>query len=206
MQEQREDQDWQAPHAAPSGAPYQAPDTDEISPEEIYDEVDEQATQTETTDTADDQVLLQWQGTEYIHHDQSKGWYVIMALVVIALMALTILVLKSITFAILIPVMAVALIMYTRRPPAILDYILSRKGLYVNDKLFTFDQFKSFGVLSHGGTHSAVLVPRKRFQIGQTIYFPEEIGEKLVDMLAARLPMKQVEPDAIDKLLARLRL
>ena len=51
-----------------------------------------------------------------------------------------------------------------------------------------------------------VLTPRKRFQIGQTLYFPEEVGEQLVDMLAERLPMKEVAPDAIDRLLAKLHL
>jgi hypothetical protein len=54
--------------------------------------------------------------------------------------------------------------------------------------------------------HSAVLVPRKRFQLGQTVYFPTEVGEQLVDMLASRLPMKELEPDALDRLLARLHL
>ena len=34
----------------------------------------------------------------------------------------------------------------------------------------------------------------------------EEIGEQLVDMLAERLPMKEVAPDAIDRLLAKLHL
>ena len=51
-----------------------------------------------------------------------------------------------------------------------------------------------------------VLIPRKRFQLGQNIYFPTEVGENLVDMLAARLPMKEASPDIVDKLLAKLRL
>ena len=45
-----------------------------------------------------------------------------------------------------------------------------------------------------------------RFQLGQNIYFPEESGEKIVDMLAARLPMKEVKPDFIDRILAKLHL
>ena len=76
----------------------------------------------------------------------------------------------------------------------------------MDDRLFSYSQFKSFGVIRHDRHHSVVLVPRKRFQIGQTIYFPEEIGEQLVDMLAARLPMKEVKPDFIDRLLEQLRL
>ena len=154
----------------------------------------------------DGSVLLRWQGSEYLAHDRGKGWYVIMAVVVLILIALAILVLKSVTFAILVPVMAIALFIYTHRTPELLNYTLSHKGLHINDKLYTYDRFKSFGVMQHGEINSIVLIPRKRFQIGQTVYFPAEVGEQLVDMLAARLPMKEVKPDAIDKLLARLRI
>ncbi len=121
----------------------------------------------------DDAALLRWEGTEYVHSSRSVKWYSIFGIVTVVAVVAAIMVLKSITFAILIPVMVVALLVYVRRAPDVLQYILSRKGIHVNDKLFTFDQFKSFGVVSYNGSHSVVLVPRKRFQIGQTLYFPE---------------------------------
>ncbi len=155
---------------------------------------------------SDDAALLRWEGTEYVHSGRSAKWYIIFGVVTVAAVVAAIMLLKSITFAILIPVMVVALLVYVRRAPDVLQYTLSRKGIHVNDKLFTYDQFKSFGVVSYNGSHSVVLTPRKRFQIGQTLYFPEEIGEQLVDMLAERLPMKEAAPDAIDKLLAKLHL
>lgn len=167
---------------------------------------DEQIEDENVAAFTDDAVLLRWQGTEYTHDSRSIKWYIIFGLIAVVAVIIAVVVLKSITFAILIPVMVVALLVYVRRPPEVLDYILSRKGLHVNDKLFTFDQFKAFGIATLNGAHSVTLIPRKRFQIGQTIYFPEDIGEQLVDMLAERLPMKEIEPDAIDKLLAKLHL
>lgn len=172
-----------------------------VSPEQVAPEASD-ANQPLT----EEDVLLRWEGTEYLHHDRTPIWYVVVAVVTTALMVAAIMVFHSITFAILIPVMAVALIIYARRPPERLQYILSRKGLHVNDRLFSYDQFKSFGVLQHGAESSVVLTPRKRFQIGQTLYFPAEIGEQLVDMLAARLPMKEVKPDAVDQFLAKIHL
>ena len=158
-----------------------------------------------TADTGSD-VLLRWQATEYIHHERTVLWYVILGVVVVAFIALALLVFHSITFAILIPVMLVALVVYIRRPPSLLNYILSRKGLHINDHLYLYDQFKAFGVVSHEELHSVVLLPRKRFQVSQTVYFPEEVGEQLVDMLAARLPMQEVQLDTIDRLLKKLRI
>ena len=157
-------------------------------------------------DDESDEALVRWQSSEYLHHDQTKLWYIILAAVTIVLIVLAIVLMDSYTFALLIPVMAVTLVIYTRRPPAINDYTLSRKGLHINDKLFPYSQFRSFSVVAHNGANAAVLVPRKRFQIAQTVYFPEEVGEAVVDMLAARLPMKEGGLDAIDKLLAKLHL
>lgn len=158
------------------------------------------------TQPVDDTPLLRWQGTEYIHRERGILWFVLLALVSFGLMALALLVFHSITFTLLIPVMAVALVIYVRRPPATLNYTLSRKGLHINDRLYGYEQFKSFGVIDHNGSRSIALIPRKRFQISQVLYFPTEIGESLVDMLAARLPMKEVAPDAIDRVLAKLHL
>lgn len=154
----------------------------------------------------DEDQVVRWQATEYIHRDKGGMWYIAFALVVLALIALAIFVFKSITFAILILVMAAALIIYSRRPPEILDYTLSRKGLHINDKLYPYEQFKEFGLLHGDDQYSVVLVPRERFKPGVTVYFPEEAGEGVVDMLAARLPMHEAHIDMIDRVIRRLKL
>ena len=220
---QQPGEEWQQPHESPSRAPYQP-----VAPVEplvddgvgepvtmsVYDDEPTREPVNDTVDEADDSdqlnsddiALLRWEAPEYHQHARGARWYMIFALITIILMAVSIVAMHAWTFTILIAVMAVAVVMYTRRPPEVIRYTLSRKGLHINDKLFAFSQFKSFGVLTHNGLNSVVIVPRKRFQLGQTLYFPTEVGEQLVDMLASRLPMKEVEPNAIDRLLARLHL
>ncbi|NCU37973.1 hypothetical protein EOL96_02860 [Candidatus Saccharibacteria bacterium] len=225
--QQEQSEDWQQPPQAPAQAPYQAvaaePEVQSAPtgpvpnavPEVISQDQHITTQQTHDDDEGDadieqydntDQPMLRWEATEYIHQPQSPLWFVIFAIIVVGLMVVAFLLMKSITFAILIPVMAVALVVYVKRPPTVNQYILSRKGLHINDRLYPYATFRSFGVLSQGGAHSVVLTPRKRFQLGHTLYFPEEVGEPLVDMLAERLPMKDATPDMIDKLLAKLRL
>jgi len=223
--DQHQDEQWQQPQEAPSQAPFQAPaDEPIVAPTEADEPVVDSAPAAEPPQPGDDlspevpaapeaasgpdddAVLVRWEAPEYAEHDRGTGWYIIFGVATLIVIVAAILLMHSITFAILVPVMAVALFIYTRRPPEVLHYTLSRKGLHINDKLFPYAQFKSFGVLTHGTMHSAVLVPRKRFQLGQTLYFPENVGEKLVDMLASRLPMQEVKLDAIDRLLARLHL
>jgi len=155
---------------------------------------------------AQDVEPLRWQATEYIHHEKDALWFIVFAVVVIALMVFSILVIQSVTFTVLIPVMAAALIVYTRRPPRMIDYTLSSQGLHLNDQLYPFSDFKGFGVIRDGREYSIMLLPTKRFKLGVSIYFPEEAGEAIVDALGARLPMQEMHLDAFDRIIHKLRI
>jgi hypothetical protein len=122
------------------------------------------------------------------------------------LIAAAVFIIQSLTFAVLIPVMAVTLVVYSRRPPRLIDYTLSRQGFHINDRLYSFAEFRAFGVVHDGSEYSVMLLPTKRFKPGVSVYFPEEAGEAIVDMLGARLPMQEFHLDIIDKLVRKLRI
>lgn len=180
------------PVAAPSPEPALVP---EAASEEPQAEVASQPAA-----TLPEQEPVQWQAPEYLHHEKNPLWYVAFGVVVLALTAIAIFLIQSWTFAILIPVMAAALIAYAHRPPHIMDYVLSAKGLYVNDTLHPFAEFKSFGVIHDETEYSIVLIPVRRFRPSLTVYFPEDKGEAVVDLLGVRLPMQPLQPDAFDKI------
>lgn len=153
-----------------------------------------------------DDTVVRWQASEYIQRDKNTSWFIGLAVVSVGLMLLAIFILKSITFAVLIPVMITALVVYIVNPPATLNYTLSRKGLHINDRLYHFADFREFGLVRDDLANSVMLIPRKRLSPSVTVYFPTEVGEPIVDMLAARLPMREVKLDPIDRLLRFLRI
>ncbi len=148
-----------------------------------------------------------WTAQEYVHMDRTPGWFILFILIVIGLMAISIFLLKSWSFSVLIFVMAAALIVYIRRPPRELTYALSpAQGLYVGERLYHFDEFKAFGLIQDGQHHSIMLIPRKRFAPGVSVYFPDEAGERIVDILGQRLPMETLKLDIVDVIVRKLRL
>ncbi len=176
-------------------APQDAP-TEDVSAEEEQDD-----------EPAIDDNPVSWTASEYIHVEKNALWYVLFLLVVVGLIALGLFVLKSYTFAALVLVMSVALVIYGLRPPRTIQYTLStHQGLYIGEKLYKFDDFKAFGLIQDGVHHSIMLQPTKRFAPGVSVYFPEEAGEEIVDILGAHLPMKKFELDLIDVLVRQLRL
>jgi hypothetical protein len=221
MQPDRDPQQWQQPSEQPSQAPYQAvpdetprpvvtltPDQSGAAP--VVTNVQPEIVQPVQTPTeqlaAPDENPVRWQAAEYINHHKGTLWFVVFGIVVVVALALAIFLMQSITFAILVPVMAAALIVYSHRPPRVLDYTLSRQGLHINDRLISFVEFKGFGVIHDTDEYSIMLIPIKRFKLGVYVYFPEEAGEAIVDMLAARLPMQELHPDLVDRVIRKLRI
>ena len=156
---------WQQPEeeAQPLDEPEQRLEEDE--------DFTRQSNATALEDTPDNPPIT-WTAQEYIHLDRSPLWFVAFIVVVLGLIALSIFVFDAWSFAVLIVVMAVALLMYIRRPPRTLTYALSPvHGLYVGERLYTFDEFKTFGLIEDDGNHSILLIPRKRFSPGVSVFF-----------------------------------
>lgn len=149
---------------------------------------------------------IAWTAPEGIKVNRELWWYIAFGVVLIGLMALAILVFKSPTFAILLPIMTVALFLLSEKTPQNINYAISPKGVYVGDKLYDFSEFRAFGITRENNQHSAILLPVKRFSPGLTLYFSEKEGEKIVDMLGARLPMQEIKPDALEKLIRMIKL
>lgn len=214
MQSDHDENDWQQPTTQPSQASYVAnqPDTPTSTPVQpapvvtLSPETEEPTPDTPSPVVIEEETPVHWQAHEYIHHDKNASWFVLFAIVVIVLTAAAIFLIQSITFAILVPVMAAALLVYTHRPPRLIDYTLSRQGLHVNDQLYSFTEFKSFGVIHDGEAYFVMLIPTKRFRPGVSVYFPEESGEAIVDILGARLPMEELHLDVIDRIIRKLRI
>ena len=153
-----------------------------------------------------EQQPVQWQAPEYIQDHRSAWWFIGFWVVVMVFMVIAVVLIKSWSFAILIPAMAAALTIYSHRPPRQISYVLSSKGLYVNEKLHPMSEFKSFGVVQGESLPSVMLIPVKRFRPGLTVHFPAEAGEAIVDMLGSRIPVQEIRLDFFDKLIKQLHL
>ncbi|MEI6054242.1 MAG: hypothetical protein WCQ49_02630 [Candidatus Saccharibacteria bacterium] len=173
------------------------------------DDIDmvESSAETDDLSTQGEDEPIHWMASEYISREKNTMWFVIFGIVVVALIAADILFMKSYTFSVLVAVMAAAIIVFAMRPPREINYTVSgRQGLYIGEKLYHFSEFRSFGVINDDGSNFIMLIPVKRFALGVSVYFPEEIGEELVDIFGARLPMQEVKLDFIDVIVRKLRL
>ena len=148
---------------------------------------------------------VSWTATEYIQRSHSGWWYLGLILVTGAFCALAVF-LKDWSFLALIIICAIALIVYTVRPPRKIKYKLTSSGLIENNTTHKYGEYRAFGILKEGNNFSAILIPKKRFGVSTKVYFPETNGEAIVDALGARLPMEEVKLDFLDKIVNFLRI
>ena len=148
--------------------------------------------------------IVNWDAVEYLQTEKNAGWYVALAIISLGLIALSIW-LQWWTFTALIVFSAIALIIYSIRPPRTLHYSLTSKGLAEGNRLYSYEDYKSFGILQDGKNYAIMLTPRKRFSPRVTVYFPEKQGEEIVDAFGARLPMEEVRLDFLDRMVKFLR-
>lgn len=169
----------------------QLPDT---TPDPVQDE------ELELTDEP-----VTWSALEYIHREKGAMWFTVFGVIAVILLGVTIF-FQQWSFALVIVAIVAVIIVSSRRPPRELAYGLSDEGLSIDGKMHPFENFKAFGVIRDGEEYSVMLIPTQRFQPGVTVYFPEEAGEDIVDMLGSRLPMKDLHLDAVDRVVRLLRL
>ncbi len=150
-------------------------------------------------------VDLSWEASEYIHHSKSLLWFLGYGVAMLALLAVAYFVTHAWTFVILVVVMAVAVGVFATRPPRTLHYALTDTGIQIETSAYHYNDFRAFGIINDGPLYSVMLIPTKRFMPAVSMYFAEEDGEKIVDILGSRLPMEELHLDVVDRLVRKLR-
>lgn len=150
--------------------------------------------------------VVSWRAKEYVVEKRDARWYIAVLIISLILMGIAVW-LKYWSFVLLVAVSVVALFVYINRPARDLNYKLDKNGLLEdNKKMYNYANFKAFSVVQDGNNFSIVLMPKQRFSLPVRVYFPQEQGEKIVDMFGIKLPMKEYKEDLLDKMVKFLRI
>ncbi len=154
----------------------------------------------------DELAPISWEASEYIDHHRDFNWYLGFGAITTILVLVSVFLFQNYIFTALIIIMAVALVIYIKRPPQVMRYTLTESGLQIGEQYYSFNTFRAFGIIQDGAFFAVKLLPTGRFSQELTVYFSEESGEEIVDLLGEFLPMEQLKLDMVDRFLRRLRL
>ncbi len=148
--------------------------------------------------------VFSWQASEFIHHQKKGSWYGIFAVIVVALIVIGIIT-KQVLSVMVFVAMGGAVAVYANKEPRVLEYLLDNNGITVGEKLYRYDQFRSFAVFNDVAWHSIDLDPLQRFQPRLTVMFQSQDLTQIEGILSAHLPRIDRDPDIIERLTRTLK-
>lgn len=160
----------------------------------------------ENNNSFEEREIVNWNAPDLLIGKKSKTWFLWFFVIVTILAGLSIWQ-QLWTFTALILVSAAA-IFITRRDDqsSLIGYSLSTRGVYIGNSFHSYDEFKGFGIIEETNLYSIVFIPKKRFSPSTSIYFNKEDGEKITDIIGARLPMEEIDHDLIDRIIRKINL
>jgi hypothetical protein len=175
-----------------------------LPPEQPQDSAPDPST--EVPDSAvDDSQSITWTASEFVAHQKTASWYLILIISAIAITILVFLITKDKISATVVIVAAILMGVYGSHQPRQLEYKISPRGLSIGGKYHTYEEFRSFSVLQEGAFSSINFMPLKRFAIPLTIYYAPEQEEEIISLLSGSLPFEEHRSDAVDTLMRRIR-
>lgn len=153
-----------------------------------------------------EEALFSWEASEYIEHDRNAMWYVAFVSITVLSAVASVVFLREWLGAVVLVLMAVAVLMFVRRPPKTLKCSLQGDGINIGDRFYPYGSFRSFSLVSDGVLQSLEFDPLKRFMPRLSVYIAPADEAKVVDVLASRLPRSDREQDAVDKLARTLKI
>lgn len=148
---------------------------------------------------------IRWTASEFIAHHKSAGWYGTVALSALVIAAVVYLLTRDKISTAVVLVVALVFVVYAARAPRQIEYSLDEVGLSIGNRYHALDEFRSFFVVQEGAFSSVTFLPMKRFAPLLTIYYDPEDEEKIIALLADRLPLEKRGPDVVDNFMRRIR-
>jgi hypothetical protein len=195
-----------APKAKTPPTPPQAPTPAEETPEppEQPQPADPASPEDDQPTDGDNQSVT-WTASEFVAHDKSAGWYVLLLAGTLLLAVLFFFLTKSLVTVAVVVVSGLLLGIYGARQPRQLEYRLDKRGVDVGPKHHGYDEFRSFSVVPEGAFESIVFMPLKRFAVPTTVYYAADDESKILAILTDQLPFEEHRSDAVDSLMRHIR-
>ncbi len=93
------------------------------------------------------QILHNWEFPEYHKHDRSRTWYIIAAVIILALVVYALLT-QNFLFALMVVIFSVIILLNHARNPQMMEFRVTDKGLAVNERLYPYEELQSFWIIN----------------------------------------------------------
>lgn len=149
---------------------------------------------------------ISWTAPEYHAHQKSWGWYASLGLAACVGSSIVFLLTHDKISTGVILLVAVLFAIFAASKPRTLTYKIDDHGIYINQKLYLYSEFKSFSVVDEAAASSISLLPLKRFMPPISMYYQAKDEDEIFNTLSLYLPYEEHKSDTVDLLMRKIRL
>jgi hypothetical protein len=131
---------------------------------------------------------IAWRAAEYEFVEKGERWYFVVGGVALALFALA-LWQKNFFFAVFIALATVAVFVYSRRRPRVMDFVIDEHGVHVGAIDYSYDSIEAFAFHARPGRLDHLVLQRTT-PMNPFIHIPidSQLAEKARVVLEQKLP------------------
>jgi len=155
-------------------------------------------------DTSND-ILAKWSASEFVSHDKTTKWYVVLGLSAVVLSAIIFVLTRQILSVVVVAVMTLLFAVYASAKPRTLDYSVSNNGVQIGEKYYPFSTIKSYSVIEEEGIPYLQLLLQKRLSVPIVVYAAPDQIDQLAEIIGNFVPYDQKKRDIADKISSRIR-
>lgn len=135
---------------------------------------------------------ITWEAPEHRHTDKGNDWF--WALGIVALSAAVVaLLFKNFLFALLIVIGAGTMSLLAAKPPRVLSFTLTQRGILIDGSLYPYQMLVAFWIQDREGNHPLLIVDSSRFLTPHLLIPLEEIDPDVVrEYLLKHLPEEEL--------------
>lgn len=143
---------------------------------------------------------ISWEAKEFDVPKRSIEWYIIISIILIALLVYTIYISYWILSAVIV-VVSVVLYLVGSLKPRTMKYLINEAGIQIGDKVFSYDQLKTFWFSRSEDGIKLNLISTFHLMPVISIYVTKELENKIRETLIKVLPeSKNESEDWVDRI------
>ncbi len=153
-----------------------------------------------------EKVFMKWQAPEFIYYEKSRTWYLVVVIIFAALIAFAI-ISKSFLMGIAFFVAGAIFYLYAQKKPARLDIAITDKGIKYHDRLFPYENLRSFWITYEPPYSKLLNVGTKYLTVPKlSIILTDQDPVALRKILIEELPEdEKMDEGAVDHFSRRIR-
>lgn len=103
---------------------------------------------------------IRWIGYEYEHKEKTADWFWAISIIAICFSAIAI-IYSNVLFGIFIIIASITMMLLSKNKPRVIEYVLSPKGIIIDNKLHLYSNLRSFWVETHNRSIPTIFIKTK---------------------------------------------